>query len=73
MQEVQQPLFLCLTSNMLLGIINILAWGVGSSHKVHGCGLRNMTTLLKQFEQAKLPMQNLSKLHGCSELNIGIQ
>jgi hypothetical protein len=49
---------------MLLGIINILAWGVGSSHKVHGCGLRNMTTLLKQFEQAELPMQNLSKLHG---------
>jgi hypothetical protein len=73
MQEVLQPLFLCLTSDMLLGIINILAWGVGSSHKVHGCGLRNVTTLLKQFEQAELPMQKLSKLHGCLELDIGIQ
>jgi hypothetical protein len=26
--------------------------GWGSSHKVNGCGLKKMTTLLKQFEQA---------------------
>jgi hypothetical protein len=58
---------------MLLGIINILAWGVGSSHKVHGCGLKNMTTLFKQCEQVELPMQKLLKLHGCLELDIGIQ
>jgi hypothetical protein len=29
MQEVQQPLLVCLTSDMLLGVINILAWGWG--------------------------------------------
>jgi hypothetical protein len=49
---------------MLLSIIGILAWGWGSSHKVHGHGLKKMTTSLKQFEQAKSFMQNLSKLHG---------
>jgi hypothetical protein len=49
---------------MLLGIIGIIAWGWGSSHKLHGHDLKKMTTLLKQFEQAKSPMQNLSKLHG---------
>jgi hypothetical protein len=31
---------------------------------MHGCGLKKMTTLLKQFEQAELLMQNFSKLHG---------
>jgi hypothetical protein len=31
---------------------------------VHGHGLKKMTTSLKQFEQAKSFMQNLSKLHG---------
>jgi len=49
---------------MLLSIISILTWGWSSSHKVHGHNLKNMTTLLKQFEQAELPMQNLPKLHG---------
>jgi hypothetical protein len=48
----------------MLGIIGILGWVVGSSHKVHGHDLKKMTTLLKQFEQAKSHMQNLSKLHG---------
>jgi hypothetical protein len=56
MQEVQQPLLVCLTSDMLLGVINILAWGWGWSHKVHGHDLKKMRTLLKQFEQAESPM-----------------
>jgi len=30
--------------------------GWGSSHKVHGRTLKKMKTLLKQFEQANLPM-----------------
>jgi hypothetical protein len=29
MSQVKQPLLVCLTSEMLLGIIGILAWGVG--------------------------------------------
>jgi hypothetical protein len=29
LQEVSQPLLVCLTSNFLLGIIGIIAWGVG--------------------------------------------
>jgi hypothetical protein len=29
MQEVWRPLLVCLTSNFLLGIIGIMAWGVG--------------------------------------------
>jgi hypothetical protein len=29
-----------------------------------------MTTLLKQFKQAGLPMQNLSKFHGCLKFNM---
>jgi hypothetical protein len=49
---------------MLLGIIGILAWGWGLSHKMDGHGFRKMTTLLRQSEQVELPMQNLSKLHG---------
>jgi hypothetical protein len=49
---------------MLLGIIGILAWGWGSSHKVHGHDLKKMTSLLKQFEQMKSLLQNLSKLIG---------
>jgi hypothetical protein len=56
---------------MLMGIIGILAWVVGSSHKMHGHDLKKMITLLKQFEQIKLLMQNLSKLHGV--LQIGHQ
>jgi len=52
MQEVQHPWLVCLTSDMLSGIIGILAWGWGSSHKVHGVARRKMTTLLKQFQQA---------------------
>jgi hypothetical protein len=48
---------------MLLGIIGILAWGWGSSHKMHGHDLKKMTSLLKQFEQVESPLQNLSKLH----------
>jgi len=39
MQEVQQTLLVCLTFNMLLGIIGILAWVVGSSHRMHGHNL----------------------------------
>jgi hypothetical protein len=52
MQEVQRPWLVCLTFDMLLGIIGILHGGWGSSHKVHGVARRKMTTLLKQFEQA---------------------
>jgi hypothetical protein len=29
MPQVRQPLLICLASEMLLGIIGILAWGVG--------------------------------------------
>ncbi len=36
MQEVWLPLLARLMSNMLLNIIDILAWG--SSHKAHGHG-----------------------------------
>jgi hypothetical protein len=56
MQEVQQPLLLWLTLDMLLNIIGILHKGWGSSHKVNGPDLKKMTTLLKQFEHTKLPM-----------------
>jgi hypothetical protein len=38
--------------------------GSGSSHKVHGHILRRTRTLLRQFEQIKLLMQSLWKLHG---------
>jgi len=54
--QVKRPLLVCLTSEMLLGIIGILAWGWGSSHKVHGRTLKKMKTLLKQFKQANLLM-----------------
>jgi hypothetical protein len=38
MPPIKQPLFVCLDSKMLLGIIGISAWGGwGSSHQVHGC------------------------------------
>jgi uncharacterized membrane protein len=47
MQKVQQPLVVCLTFDMLLGIIGTLAWVVGSSHKVHAHDLRKMITFLK--------------------------
>ncbi len=59
MEQVKWPLLVHLTFKMLLGIIGILAWGWGSSHKVHGYALRRMRTLLKEFGQAKLPMQSL--------------
>jgi len=51
MQEVWWPLLVCLISNFFLGIIGIWHGGWGSSHKVHGRGLKKMTTLLRQFEQ----------------------
>jgi hypothetical protein len=56
MPQVKWPLLLPLTFEMLLGIIGILARGWGSSHKVHGHTLKKMKTLLKQLEQANLPM-----------------
>jgi hypothetical protein len=71
MQEVQQPLLVCLTFNMLLDIIGIWHGGWGSSHKVHGHGLKKMIIFSKKFEQVELPIQNFSKLHGV--LGIGHQ
>jgi hypothetical protein len=46
MQEVQRPLLICLTSNML-NIIGIIAWGWGSSHKVHGHGFEKDDNLIE--------------------------
>ncbi len=38
--------------------------GVHPTKCMHGCALKRMKTLLKQFKQVKLFMQNLSKLGG---------
>jgi hypothetical protein len=56
MQEVQQPLLVLSTLNMLLNIIGILTWGVGLIPQMDGPDLRKVTTLWRQFEQAELPM-----------------
>jgi hypothetical protein len=47
MPQVRWPLLVCFNFEMLLGIIGILAWGFGSSHKAHGCVLKRMETLLR--------------------------
>jgi len=59
MEQVKRPLLVRLTSEILLDIIGIPAWGWGSSHKVHGHALKRTRTLLRQFGQVKLLMQSL--------------
>jgi hypothetical protein len=56
-QEVQRPMLVCLTSDML-GIIGILAWGVGFIPQSAWAPLEN------NLNKQNLFMQNLSKLHG---------
>jgi hypothetical protein len=51
MPQVKWRLLVRLAFEMLLGITWILAWGWGSSHKVHGCALKRMESLLRQFGQ----------------------
>jgi len=63
MEHVKWPLLVCLTFKML-GIIGILEWGVGFIPQSAWVHLEKDESLLRQFEQVKLPMQSLWKLHG---------
>jgi hypothetical protein len=59
MEQVKWPLLVHLASEILLGTIGLPAWGLGSSHKVHGHALKRTKTLLRQLGQTKLLMQSL--------------
>jgi len=56
MPQVRQPLLVCLAFKKLLGIIRILARGVGFISQSAWAHLKGMKTLLKQFGQANLLM-----------------
>jgi hypothetical protein len=64
MEQVKQPLLVHLVSEILLGIIGILAWGVGFIPQSAWVQLERTRTLLRQFRQAKLLIQSLWKLLG---------
>ncbi len=63
-QQMEQVKMAFISTFSLRDLIGHQHGGWGSSHKVHGRALKRMKTLLKQFGQVQLLMQNLWKLHG---------
>jgi hypothetical protein len=66
MELVKQPLLVRLTSEILLGIIGIPAWGVGFIPQSAWARLEKDENLVKQFKAFESCM-------GRSELDIGVQ
>jgi glycerol dehydrogenase-like iron-containing ADH family enzyme len=58
MEQIKQPLLVCLASKILLASLGFRHGGWGSSHKVHERTLKRMKTLLRQFGQVELLMQS---------------
>jgi hypothetical protein len=63
MQKLLWPLLVHFAFDMLLGIIGIIAWGVGFIPQNAWTQFEKHDNLVEKFEQAKCLPQTLSKLH----------
>ncbi len=62
MKEVKQPLFVHLTSKILLGIIGILAWGVGFIPQSAWARLEKDKNLVQTIQASRIANAKLLKL-----------